>query len=69
MVFVIVHTPRPISKGLDHPYLHVYACLLLCFMLVLAFLVLGFTTFDAFSRFMVVWLHLPPMGPCLDVAI
>ena len=39
------------------------------FMLVLAFLVLDFTTFDAFSRFVVVWLHLPPMGPCLDVAI
>ena len=25
MVFVIVHTPWPISKGLDHPYLYVYA--------------------------------------------
>ena len=31
MVFVIVHTPWPISKGLDHPYLHIYACLLLYF--------------------------------------
>ena len=49
MVFVIVHTPWPISKGLDHPYFHVYACLLLCFMLVLDSLVLGFATFDTFS--------------------
>ena len=35
MVFVTVHTPWPTSNGLDHPYLHVYACLLLCFILVL----------------------------------
>ena len=28
MVFVIGHAPWLISKGLDHPYLHVYACLL-----------------------------------------
>ena len=28
MLFVFVHTPWPISNGLDHPYLHVYACLL-----------------------------------------
>ena len=41
-------------KGLDHPYLHVYACLLLCFMLVLASLVLGFSILDAFSEFVVV---------------
>ena len=26
-----IRTPWPISKGLDHPYLHVYVCLLLCF--------------------------------------
>ena len=31
IVFVIVHTSWPTSKGLDHSYLHVYACLLLCF--------------------------------------
>ena len=34
-------------KGFGSPYLHVYACLLLCFMHVLAFLVLGFATLDA----------------------
>ena len=39
------------------------------FMLVLASLVLGFATLDTLSRFVVVWLHLLPMGPCLDVAI
>ena len=55
MVFVIVYTPWPISKGLDHPYLYVYACLPSCFMLVLASLVLGFATLDAFSGFVVVW--------------
>ena len=67
MVFVIVHMPRPISKGLDHPYLHVYTCLLLCFMLVLASIVLGFTMLDALSRFVVVWLHLMATKLCLGV--
>ena len=67
MVFVTVHTPRPTSKGLDQPYLRVYACLLLRFMLVLASLVLGFGMLDAFSGFVVVWLHSMPMRPCLDV--
>ena len=67
MVFVIVHTPWPTSKGLDHSYLHVYVCLLLCFMSVLAFLVLGFATFDTFSGFVVVWLHSTSMRPCLGV--
>ena len=51
MVFVIVHRPWPTLKGLDHSYLHIYACLLLCFMNALAFLVLGFATLDALSRF------------------
>ena len=69
VVFVIVHIPRPISKGLDHPYLHVYACLFLCSMLVLASLVLGFATLDALSGFVVLWLHPTPMRPCLDVTI
>ena len=67
MVFVIVHTPWPISKSLDHPYLHVCACLLLYFMLVLASLVLGFATFDALSRYVVMWLHLMLRRPCVDV--
>ena len=45
------------------------ACLLLCFMLVIASLVLGFATLDALSEFVVLWLHLMPMRPCLDVTI
>ena len=49
------------------PILHVYACLLLCFILILASLDLGFATLDAFSGFMVMWLHPMPMRPCLDV--
>ena len=69
MVFVTIHTPWPISKGLDRPYLHVYACLFLCFMLALAFLVLGFATLDTLSRFVVVWLCSMPMRPCLNVTI
>ena len=32
-------------------------------MLMLAFLGLGFATFDAFSGFVVVWLHSTPMRP------
>ena len=69
MVFITVRTPCPTSKGLDHPYLHVYACLLLCFMLVIASLLLGFATLDALSEFVVLWLRLMPMRPCLDVTI
>ena len=67
MVFFIIHTPRPISKGLDRPY---FACIcLLASMLVLASLVLGFAIFDALSRFVVVWLHPTPTRPCLGVTI
>ena len=51
-------------KGFGSLYMHIYTCLLLCFMLVLASLVLGFATFDALSGFMVAWLHLTPMKPC-----
>ena len=69
MVFDIVHTQRPTSKGLDHPYSHVYVCLLLCFMLMLTSLVLGLAMLDALSGFMVVWLHSTPIRPCLDVNI
>ena len=50
MVFVIIHTPWPTSKGWDHPVLHVYAYLLLCFLLVLASLVPSFDTIDALSK-------------------
>ena len=56
-------------KGFGSPHLHVYACLLLCFMLMLTFLVLGFATFDTFNGFVVVWLHLTPMRPCSNVTI
>ena len=53
-------------KGFGSSYLHVYACLLLCFMLVLASLVVDFATLDTLSGFVVVWLHSTPMRPCLD---
>ena len=56
-------------KGFGSPYLHVYASLLLCFMLVLASLVLGFAMFDALNGFVVMWLHPTLMRPCLDVTI
>ena len=48
---------------------HVFARLLLCFMLVLASLVLGFAMLDALGGFVVVWLHPSPMRLCLDVTI
>ena len=35
----------------------------------LASLVLGFTTFDTLSKFVVVWLHSTPMWPCSDVTM
>ena len=50
-------------------FLHVYACLLLCFMHVLTSLDLGFAMLDALSGFVVVWLHLMPMRHCLGVTI
>ena len=56
-------------KGFGSSYLHVYVCLLLCFMFMLASLVLGFATLDALSKFVVVWLCLTPMRPCLDVTL
>ena len=42
--------------------MHVYACLLLCFMLML-------TSLDALRGLDLVWLHSMPMRPCLDVTI
>ena len=56
-------------KGFGSPYLHVYACLLRCFMLVLASLVLGFAMFGAFRRLDLVWLRSTLMRPCLGVTI
>ena len=38
-------------------------------MIVLASLVLGFAILDALSGFVVVWLHLTPMRPYLNVTI
>ena len=38
-------------------------------MLVLASLVLGFAMLNALCRLDLVWLHLMPMKPCLDVTI
>ena len=69
MVSITIHTPWPTSRGLVLPYLHVYACLLLYFMLVLAFLALGFAMFGALRRLNLVWLHPTPMRPCSDVTI
>ena len=65
------HCPYNLAhiKGFGSPIFHVYTWLLLCFMLVLTSLVLGFVTFGALSGFMVVWLHSTPIRPCLDVAI
>ena len=62
MVFVIVHTPGPISKGLDHSH---FACL--WFMLVLASLVLGLSMFVDLHKLDLMWLHSTPMRPCSDV--
>ena len=69
VVFFIVYTPWPTSKGLDNLYLQVYACLFLCFRFVLASLVLGFVMFETLNGFVVVWLHSTPTRPCLDVTI
>ena len=69
MVFVMVHTPWPTSKGFDHSYLHVNTRLLLCFMLVLASLVLGFAMFGALCGLDLVWLHPKLMRPCSNVTI
>ena len=56
-------------KWFGSSYLHVYACLLVCFMLLLASLVLGFDMLDAFRGLDLVWLYLMPMRPCFDVTI
>ena len=56
-------------KGFGSSYLHIYACLLLCFMLVLTSLVLSFAMFGALRGLHLVWLHPSPMRPCSDVTI
>ena len=53
----LCHCPYTLAhiKWFGSPILHVYDCLLLYFMLVLASLVLGFAMLDAFSGHVVVW--------------
>ena len=67
----LCHCSRTLAhiKGFGSPYLHVYACLPLRFIPVLASLVLGFAMPDALSGFVVVWLHPMPIRPCSDVTI
>ena len=69
--FGLCHHPctKAHTKGFGLCYLHVYACLLLCFMLVLVSLVLGFAMLDALRGLDLVWLHPTAMRPCLDVTI
>ena len=59
------HCPYTLAhiKGFGSSILHVYACLLLCFMLVLASLVLGFATLDVLSGRVVVWYIWRSWGP------
>ena len=69
MVLVIIRTPWPISKGLDHSIcMSMFACFYASSSM-LASLVLAFATLDALSGFVFVWLHLTPMRPCLDLTI
>ena len=56
-------------KVFGSSYLLIYASLLLCFMLVLSSLDLGFAMLEALSWFVAVWLRPMPMRPCLDVTI
>ena len=67
MVFVIIYTPWPISKVLDHPFCMSILTCLYALSSVLVSLVLGFATLNALSGCVVVWLHPMPMRPCLDV--
>ena len=64
LVFVIIHNPLPISKGLDHPFCKSMLACLYALSSVLASLILGYATFNALSGFVVVWLDLTP---CFDV--
>ena len=65
----LCHRPYTLAhiKGFGSPDFHVYACLLLCLISMLASLDLGFAMFDALSGFVVVWLHPMPMRPCSGV--
>ena len=69
MFFIIIRTPWPILKGLDHPIcMSMFPCSH-ALSSMLASLVLGFATLDTLNGFVVVWLHLTPIRPCVDVTI
>ena len=58
-----------IKKGLDHSYLHVYTRLLLCFLLVLASLVLGFAILVPSAGLILFGYIRHPWAPFLGVTI
>ena len=61
------HTLAYIKRFGSFPYMHVYACLLLCFMSMFASLVLGFAMLSALHGLDLVWLHPTPVWLCLGV--
>ena len=67
----LCHRPYTLAhiKGFGSPILHVYACFLLCFILVLASLILGLAMFGTFHEIDLVWLHPTFMRPCSKVAL
>ena len=67
----LCHRPYTLAhiKGFGSLVLHVYACLRLCFMLVLASLVPGLAMFGALRKLDLVWLHPTPIRPCSKVAL
>ena len=67
----LCHRPYTLAhiKGFGSLVWHVYACLHLCFMLVLASLVPGLAMFGALRKLDLVWLHPTPIRPCSKVAL
>ena len=61
------HTQAYIKGFGSFPHMHVYACLLLCFMSMFASLVLGFAMLSALHGLDLVWLHPTPVWLCLGV--
>ena len=65
MVFVIVHTPWPILKGLDHPVVtSMLASMLYAYVSLFSS---RLCHIDTLGGFMAVWFHLTPMRLCLNV--
>ena len=63
MVQAYIHTPIPILKGLDQLLcMSVFACLLLCFISILASLDLSFAILCALCGLVLVWLHPSYLG-------